>query len=152
MYTGYGYHASATVGSAIGIWIKGWGNQLPGTFTTHYGIKIDAISGASTNYAILTTSGLVVINESGADSDTRIEGDTDANLVFVDASADKVAVGASDPQSKLDINSDTIRLRTAKTPASASDTGVTGQICWDADYIYICTATNTWKRAAIATW
>jgi hypothetical protein len=23
---------------------------------------------------------------------------------------------------------------------------------WDADYIYVCTATNTWKRVAIATW
>ena len=41
---------------------------------------------------------------------------------------------------------------TTKTPASASDTGVTGTIAWDADWIYICTATNTWKRVGIATW
>jgi hypothetical protein len=40
----------------------------------------------------------------------------------------------------------------SKTPASASDTGVVGEIAWDADYIYICTATNTWKRSAITTW
>jgi len=39
-----------------------------------------------------------------------------------------------------------------KTPASATATGVTGTISWDASYIYICTATNTWKRAAITTW
>ena len=38
------------------------------------------------------------------------------------------------------------------TPASASATGTAGQIAWDASYIYICTATNTWKRVAIATW
>jgi len=38
------------------------------------------------------------------------------------------------------------------TPASAGATGTTGTIVWDADYIYICTATNTWKRAAIASW
>lgn len=38
------------------------------------------------------------------------------------------------------------------TPASASATGVAGTIAWDASYIYICTATNTWKRVAIATW
>jgi hypothetical protein len=38
------------------------------------------------------------------------------------------------------------------TPASAAATGVAGTITWDASYIYICTATNTWKRAAIATW
>jgi hypothetical protein len=37
-------------------------------------------------------------------------------------------------------------------PASAAATGSEGQIAWDADYIYICTATDTWKRVAIATW
>jgi hypothetical protein len=37
-------------------------------------------------------------------------------------------------------------------PASASATGSEGQIAWDASYIYVCTATNTWKRVAIATW
>lgn len=39
-----------------------------------------------------------------------------------------------------------------KTPASASDTGTSGQIAWDSDYIYVCTAANTWKRAALSTW
>ncbi len=38
------------------------------------------------------------------------------------------------------------------TPSSASDTGTTGDIAWDSDYIYVCTATNTWKRTAISTW
>ena len=37
-------------------------------------------------------------------------------------------------------------------PASATATGTTGDIRYDADYIYICTATNTWKRAAISAW
>jgi hypothetical protein len=37
-------------------------------------------------------------------------------------------------------------------PASATDTGTAGDIRYDADYIYICTATDTWKRAAISTW
>lgn len=41
---------------------------------------------------------------------------------------------------------------TTQTPANASDTGTTGTIAWDASYIYICTATDTWKRVAIATW
>lgn len=38
------------------------------------------------------------------------------------------------------------------TPASASATGTAGTITWDSSYIYVCTATNTWKRVAIATW
>jgi len=37
-------------------------------------------------------------------------------------------------------------------PASATATGVVGEIRIDASYIYICTATNTWKRSAISTW
>ncbi len=52
----------------------------------------------------------------------------------------------------LQVNGDRIRVGTAKTPASASDTGTAGEICWDANYIYVCTATDTWKRTAIATW
>ena len=37
-------------------------------------------------------------------------------------------------------------------PASASATGTAGSIVADANYIYVCTATDTWKRVAIATW
>lgn len=37
-------------------------------------------------------------------------------------------------------------------PSSAGDTGTLGEIRIDATHIYICTATNTWKRVAIATW
>jgi hypothetical protein len=41
---------------------------------------------------------------------------------------------------------------TTKTPATAAATGTAGTITYDADYIYICTATDTWKRVAISTW
>jgi hypothetical protein len=44
-----------------------------------------------------------------------------------------------------------IRLST-HTPATAGAAGTVGQIAYDASYIYICTATNTWKRVAIASW
>lgn len=37
-------------------------------------------------------------------------------------------------------------------PASASSTGTAGQIAYDSSYFYVCTATDTWKRVAIASW
>jgi len=37
-------------------------------------------------------------------------------------------------------------------PATPTSTGVAGTIAYDSDFIYICTATNTWRRVAIATW
>lgn len=47
-----------------------------------------------------------VINESGGDNDTRIEGDTDPNLSFWDASTDRVGVGTATPSAKLTVNGD----------------------------------------------
>jgi len=71
---------------------------------------------------------------------------------YVVAQTGDFGVGTSSPTEKLDINGDAIRVRTSQTPASASAAGDAGQICWDANYIYVCTATNTWKRSALATW
>lgn len=51
----------------------------------------------------------------------------------------------------LTLDGKTLKL-TQDTPASAAATGTIGSIRVDADYIYVCTATNTWKRAALATW
>jgi hypothetical protein len=48
--------------------------------------------------------GAVVINESGADVDFRVEGDTDANLLFVDASTDRVGVGTNAPDALLTVD------------------------------------------------
>jgi hypothetical protein len=62
-----------------------------------------------------------------------------------------VGIGVT-PTEKLDIDGDAIRLRSSKTPASASDTGTAGVICWDSTYVYVCVATNTWKRALLSTW
>ena len=34
-------------------------------------------------------------------------------------------------------------------PATSASTGVTGEIRADANFLYICIATNTWKRVAL---
>ena len=40
----------------------------------------------------------------------------------------------------------------SNAPATASSTGSAGDIRYDSGYVYICVATDTWKRAALATW
>jgi len=42
-----------------------------------------------------------------------------------------------------------VNLNTA--PATATASGTTGEVRITAGYIYVCTATNTWVRAAITT-
>ena len=46
---------------------------------------------------------------------------------------------------------DTMRISTPRTPASSSANGYPGEFCWDADYLYLCTGTNTWKRIELTT-
>jgi hypothetical protein len=66
--------------------------------------------------------------------------------------AGRVGIGTAGPTALLDVSTDTVRVRTARTPGSATATGNAGDICWDANYVYVCTATNTWKRSALSTW
>ena len=41
---------------------------------------------------------------------------------------------------------------TLRTIASSTDKGKIGEFCYDADYLYICVATDTWKRVALDNW
>lgn len=45
-----------------------------------------------------------VFNEAGADKDARFEGDTDPNLLFTDASTDRVGIGTNTPTAKFQVN------------------------------------------------
>ena len=40
----------------------------------------------------------------------------------------------------------------ATIPGTASSTGKAGTIAYDSSYLYVCIATNTWKRVGLATW
>ena len=62
-------------------------------------------------------------------------------------------IQADSIRSDGDIKADTFTLDGLNTaPSSASDTGTTGEVRWDANYMYVCTATDTWKRSSLATW
>lgn len=54
--------------------------------------------------------------------------------------------------SSLIVAADAFRVTTAKTPASAGAAGTQGDICWDANFVYVCVSASTWKRAALSTW
>lgn len=72
--------------------------------------------------------------------------------LFIKRSSGNVGIGTTTPQRKLDINSDRIRIQQTKTPASATDVGLKGDICYDANFMYVCVADNTWKRTALTAW
>lgn len=69
---------------------------------------------------------------------------------------DQIGISVDDPTISdgvgLDIGGKILRLRISKTPESASASGNVGEICWDSSYLYICTASNTWRRVAHSSW
>jgi len=74
----------------------------------------------------------------------------------ISATADnQIKIGDSSHTSYIDgvlnVGSDFIQTN-QRTITNSTDAGVAGTICHDSNYIYVCTATNTWKRVALATW
>ena len=80
--------------------------------------------------------------------DFRASGST---RMAINSSGD-VGINTTAPISPLDINGNRLRIRDSKTPSSATATGYKGEICYDSNYMYVCVATNTWKRTALASW
>ena len=97
-----------------------------------------ATAGALTEKMIIGTTNLVV-NEIGAVFNVRIEGDTDANLFYTDATNDKVGIGTISPAEKLDVVgkiklSDNVVIGTSGKGIDFSATAGTGTSELLADY------------------
>lgn len=109
------------------------------------GIEFEVETSVSNNEvgAIVET---VATDVTGASEDF----DLVVKLMAGGSAAAEVARFTSDGD--LQLTGDTVRLPTERTITNANDTGVKGDICWDSSYIYVCVATDTWKRVAIATW
>lgn len=71
-------------------------------------------------------------------------------MTFLDGNTKKESWSHAHPELKSTATLSITELNTA--PASATATGRTGEIRVTADYIYVCTATDTWKRTALTTW
>ena len=55
-------------------------------------------------------------------------------------------------ESGLTVNRGTFVVSANSAPVAANSTGTAGTIAWDGDYVYVCVATDTWKRANLSTW
>lgn len=131
------------------------------------------IIGSEAGNDINTGSGNIIIgyrvgSENVTGAAVQDPGDPGAPLSRVDAESNLLMIDNSNTATPLifgnfsartltfngsvTIASDKLRVSTAKTPASATADGNAGDICWDANYIYVCVATNSWKRIAIAAW
>jgi hypothetical protein len=123
--------------------------------STIFGNSVVSLASSGT-HAILAN---VVVKALGTVTNASSRPVTNTAALYVDgastAGTNNYALwvnGQSRVDGKLIIANDVFNVNTAKTPATSGATGAQGDIAWDASYVYVCTATNTWKRSAITTW
>lgn len=85
--------------------------------------------------------------------------DTPQSAVFNNTVMLRDAFGRSQvaaPVLTLDIANksyvDGVQPARSTVPTSATAAGTKGQVAADASFLYVCVATNTWRRVALATW
>ena len=112
----YGLFVNTASGGDYGIYQTGSGINYLGSNTSIGGTL--GVTGETTLSAPLTVNSSAVFNEGSADSDFRVESDGNANMVFVDASTDRVGIGYASPTKTLDVNGE-VRINTVTaTPSS----------------------------------
>lgn len=143
---------------------KGWFANLEVTNApTLNGVAIPSISSTDTlTNKTLTAPQLQAPQITGASGTLSITAASDGGdyNIFSANGAQTLAVYGSAGNSlslslldgNLTVAAGQLIKATSSPPASAAATGTTGQIEWDSGFVYVCTATNTWKRVAIATW
>jgi hypothetical protein len=89
-----------------------------GGFDGTFGPHSTTMAGATTLTGALTVNNATVLNEGSGDFDTRIESDGNANMVFVDASTDRVGIGTASPSKTLDVNGE-VRIATVTATPTA---------------------------------
>lgn len=122
-----GYLSDITAGAEVGnvVFAASWRNVSPAT-NKHLIIRA---TGTSTGNVLVPNGKLLVA--------TSIDDGITTNVVQVNGNIKATQFRISN-------------LNTA--PASATDTGTLGEVRITATHIYVCTATNTWVRTALATW
>lgn len=103
-YTGEAQFRLSGSGSAGSIVAQVIPIKINANQTVGIGGDMSATAATFTGAALLASSTGVIINEDGADKDTRIEGDTDPNLIVADAGIDKVGIKTASPHSSLHVN------------------------------------------------
>lgn len=105
--------------------------------------------GGSREVARMLDNGNVNIGGHGSPTELFTVGST-SQFAVTSGGAISAATGITSTGT-INLTSATTRIATG-TPASSSASGTAGTIQYDADYIYIATGTNAWKRVAISSW
>jgi hypothetical protein len=123
--------------------------QTDGSGNTSWVTASGAITGLTANALPRATSSSALGNSSITDNGTTVS--VSEPVAISSGSTNAIGIGTTNPGAALDINSNSLIIEIAQTPASSSASCTTGTIAWDTNYVYVCVAANSWRRSALAT-
>lgn len=50
------------------------------------------------------------------------------------------------------LDTEKLTIQSNSAPITSGSTGIEGTVTWDNNYVYVCVATNTWKRSPLSSW
>jgi hypothetical protein len=164
--TGYGLHVDSENAAGPAVYIEG-----AGAGSTSFAFESTGMRAASIVQNTADGRGLYVRRNIAASTETfplvyfgtANATDTKATLSLQnDGSGAHITTGATNEDLEIDpngtgnvvitgsasVSGDSITIATNQSPA-ATDACTAGEVAWDASYVYICTASTVWKRAAL---
>jgi hypothetical protein len=162
---GLGTYATGGFSIALGSFSQSTGpNSLSqGTYARSIGTNSTAIG----NYTTANnTNSFVSGNYTTSDADNQFvigrynSPITDPNTQFIIGNGADGALGNSVVfetsavtfNTKVTINGSLLLPTPLSPPNTSTDTGTAGTITWDSDFIYVCVATDQWKRVGLSGW
>lgn len=128
-------HFSAGTGVGISSGVISIGQDVANTAN----VEFDSITGSNLILTTLSATGVLYASGNAVSSESDFTYNSTTNTLNVGkiVTTGAIEVGAL--------------FKSAITTQTGTSTGTPGQICWDANYIYVCTSTNVWKRVALST-
>jgi hypothetical protein len=126
--------------NGTGVLLVGEAGQVPDTLVQTSGTQ--TISGSKTFSAATTFSAPVSVTSNLTVSQTGI-------FSSMDVSVDEMSISGLN----LTLTSGNLILAgPTGIPSTTGASGVLGTIVWNTGFLYVCTDTNSWRRAALSTW
>jgi len=149
--TNFSQYVSAGISAAA---YQAAGDIIGYTLANSGNIELDlgaSVTGA-TRGVLISMNGIILKQEPTTYTiAANMEGAVNASVYIPAASATETGLVSTAAQTIAGVKTfSAMPALATNTPATAGAAGITGQIAWDASYIYVCVATNSWKRAGIA--
>lgn len=125
-------------------------------------LNCDQLNATSPDFSLTTLDNAAITTSGSFGGGIVLKDGTGRAGIWAESTGGRLRIGAGGTSSGLTSSIEVtnsyvafnhhIILSNTSFPATSSSAGLAGEFAWSSTHIYVCVATNTWKRAALSTW